>query len=37
MAVMRRVGMTILQNPQPDPFWLQVVGVLQFNAWRGAM
>lgn len=36
-AVMRSVGMTILQNPQPDPLWLQVVGVLAYTAWRGAM
>jgi RimJ/RimL family protein N-acetyltransferase len=28
MGVMRRVGMRIEQNPDPDPFWLQVVGVL---------
>jgi [ribosomal protein S5]-alanine N-acetyltransferase len=29
MGVMRRVGMTIERNPYPDPFWLQVVGVLE--------
>jgi RimJ/RimL family protein N-acetyltransferase len=29
MGVMRRVGMRIEQNPCPDPFWLQVVGVLE--------
>jgi hypothetical protein len=23
------VGMTIERNPYPDPFWLQVVGVLE--------
>jgi RimJ/RimL family protein N-acetyltransferase len=37
MAVMRRVGMTILKNPKPEPSWLQVVGVLEHNQWRGAM
>ena len=33
MAVMRRVGMTILKNRQPEPFWFQVVGVLE-NRYR---
>lgn len=28
-AVMRRVGMRILENPHPEPAWLQVVGVLE--------
>lgn len=28
MAVMRRLGMTVEENPQPEPPWLQVVGVL---------
>jgi RimJ/RimL family protein N-acetyltransferase len=28
VGVMRRVGMRIEQNPYADPFWLQVVGVL---------
>lgn len=28
MAVMRRLGMTIEENPLPEPPWLQVVGVL---------
>ena len=27
-AVMRRLGMRILENPHPEPAWLQVVGVL---------
>ena len=27
-AVMRRLGMTLLANPHPEPAWLQVVGVL---------
>jgi RimJ/RimL family protein N-acetyltransferase len=27
-AVMRRLGMRLLENPHPDPTWLQVVGVL---------
>ena len=27
-AVMRRLGMRMLENPQPEPAWLQVVGVL---------
>jgi len=27
-AVMRRLGMTIERNPQPEPPWLQIVGVL---------
>lgn len=29
-AVMRKLGMTILTNPEPEPVWLQVVGVLEF-------
>ena len=29
MGVMRRVGMTIERNPYPDPFWLEVVGILE--------
>ena len=28
-AVMRRLGMRILENPHPEPGWLQVVGVLE--------
>jgi RimJ/RimL family protein N-acetyltransferase len=27
--VMRKLGMTIAQNPFPEPAWLQVVGILQ--------
>jgi ribosomal-protein-alanine N-acetyltransferase len=27
-AVMRRLGMRMLENPHPEPAWLQVVGVL---------
>jgi RimJ/RimL family protein N-acetyltransferase len=27
-AVMRRLGMTIERNPQPDPHWLQIVATL---------
>jgi hypothetical protein len=30
-GVMRRLGMDILRNPFPDPPWLQVVGVLQYQ------
>lgn len=29
MAVMKRLGMTIERNPDPDPFWFQVVGILE--------
>lgn len=29
IAVMRRVGMRIVENPHADPPWLQVVGVLE--------
>ncbi len=29
IGVMRRLGMTIERNPYLDPFWLQVVGVLE--------
>jgi [ribosomal protein S5]-alanine N-acetyltransferase len=29
IAVMRRLGMTILRNPLPTPEWLQIVGVLE--------
>lgn len=28
-GVMKKVGMKLLRNTQPDPFWLQVVGVLK--------
>ena len=28
-AVMRRLGMRLLENPHPEPAWLQVVGVLE--------
>jgi RimJ/RimL family protein N-acetyltransferase len=28
-AVMRSLGMSVEHNPQPDPGWFQVVGVLQ--------
>ena len=30
-AVMRRLGMTLHRNPQPDPPWLQVVGLLELD------
>lgn len=29
IGVMRKLGMTILTNPYPDPPWLQVAGVLE--------
>jgi RimJ/RimL family protein N-acetyltransferase len=29
IGVMRRLGMRILENPRPDPPWLQVVGILE--------
>ena len=29
MGVMRKLGMTLAQNPLPDPPWLQVVGILE--------
>jgi RimJ/RimL family protein N-acetyltransferase len=29
MAVMRKLGMRILRNPEPEPVWFQVVGVLE--------
>src|SRR5262249_34184617 len=28
-AVMRHLGMTVQRNPFPDPFWFQVVGILE--------
>jgi ribosomal-protein-alanine N-acetyltransferase len=28
-AVMRRLGMDIQRNPFPDPFWCQIVGILE--------
>lgn len=28
-GVMRKVGMTIAHNPQPEPTWLQIVGILE--------
>ncbi len=33
MGVMRRLGMRILRNPQSQPPWFQVVGVLRHDAW----
>jgi len=32
IGVMRKLGMTIAQNPLPDPAWLQVVGILEHPA-----
>jgi RimJ/RimL family protein N-acetyltransferase len=29
MAVMRKLGMRILRNPESDPAWFQIVGVLE--------
>ncbi|MBK6687582.1 MAG: GNAT family N-acetyltransferase [Deltaproteobacteria bacterium] len=29
IGVMRRLGMQILRNPHPEPFWFQTVGVLR--------
>jgi RimJ/RimL family protein N-acetyltransferase len=29
VAVMRKLGMRIVENPQAEPPWLQVVGVLE--------
>jgi RimJ/RimL family protein N-acetyltransferase len=29
MGVMRKLGMQVLRNPQPEPPWFQVVGVLE--------
>jgi [ribosomal protein S5]-alanine N-acetyltransferase len=34
MAVMRKLGMRIEQNPFPEPPWLQVVGVLERDKLR---
>jgi hypothetical protein len=28
-AVMRKLGMRILRNPEPEPPWFQTVGVLE--------
>jgi RimJ/RimL family protein N-acetyltransferase len=28
IAVMRRLGMNVQENPDPDPPWFQVVGIL---------
>lgn len=28
-AVMRKLGMKVERNPFPDPFWLQIVGILE--------
>ena len=30
-AVMRKLGMTILRNPDPEPPWFQVVGLLELG------
>lgn len=32
LAVMRKLGMRILSNPQPEPAWFQAVGVLEAAA-----
>lgn len=29
-AVMRKLGMTILRNPDPEPPWMQIIGVLEY-------
>jgi [ribosomal protein S5]-alanine N-acetyltransferase len=29
IGVMRRVGMTVERNPYPDPFWMEIVGILE--------
>jgi RimJ/RimL family protein N-acetyltransferase len=29
MGVMKRLGMKIQKNPYPDPFWFQIVGILE--------
>jgi RimJ/RimL family protein N-acetyltransferase len=31
MGVMRKLGMTILRNPLPEPHWFQVVGLLEVD------
>jgi [ribosomal protein S5]-alanine N-acetyltransferase len=31
-GVMRKLGMQIHRNPLPNPFWLQIVGVLERNS-----
>ena len=36
IGVMRKLGMTIAQNPLPDPPWLQVVGILDHPARKEA-
>ncbi|MBX3000642.1 MAG: GNAT family N-acetyltransferase [Caldilineaceae bacterium] len=28
-GVMRKLGMTILRNPEPEPPWMQIIGVLE--------
>jgi [ribosomal protein S5]-alanine N-acetyltransferase len=33
-GVMRKLGMRIERNPFPEPFWLQIVGVLEYEEWR---
>lgn len=35
-GVMRKVGMTLIHNPLPEPPWLQVVGVLENGRGQGA-
>lgn len=34
-AVMRKAGMRLTRNPQPEPPWLQVVGILENNTVKG--
>jgi RimJ/RimL family protein N-acetyltransferase len=31
-AVMRRLGMRVEHNPQPEPSWFQLVGMLEYDA-----
>jgi ribosomal-protein-alanine N-acetyltransferase len=33
-GVMQKVGMQITRNPLPDPFWLQIVGILESNGFE---
>jgi RimJ/RimL family protein N-acetyltransferase len=34
IGVMRRVGMRVVENPHPEPPWLQVVGILEHGTAR---
>ena len=37
IGVMRAIGMTIEENPFPEPTWFQIVGILEARCQAGAL